>query len=754
MTPADRTPIGRELVLVGGGHAHVQVLRRLGMRPAPGVRVTLVSRELHTPYSGMLPGLVAGHYAFDDAHIDLAPLARFAGARLLHDEVIGLEPDRRRVICRGRPPIGYDVLSLDTGSAPVLATGVPAHAVPVKPVSSFHARWQALRERVLGGDEALSIGVVGGGAGGVELLMSARHRLLGELRAAGRDPARLRFVLVTAGSAVLSTHNRRVQARYRRVLEAAQVEVHTDSEVVAADASGLQLAGGGRLAVDEVLWVTNAAAPAWPAEAGLATDADGFVRVDACLQSVSHPGIFAAGDLAAVDPYPRPKSGVFAVRQGPPLTRNLRRALKGEPLVPFRPQRRFLSLIGTGDRRAVASRGPFAFEGHWVWAWKDWIDRRFVARFTDLPKMEEEADPDAPDAGAMRCGGCGAKVGASLLAGALAALRTDYGPDVLVGLDTPDDAAVVRTPPGSVSVQTVDAFRSFIDDPYRFGRIAATHALNDVFAMGATPHTALALVTLPLARESSMQSDLVHLLSGALEVFAAEGTALVGGHTGEGAELTLGFAVNGHAREDALVHKTGAQAGDALILTKPLGTGVLFAAAMQGRARSRWLAAALESMGHSSGPAARCLIAHGVHAMTDVTGFGLAGHLLEMLAGGTARATLSLDALPLLDGAAALSGAGIASTLLPQNLHAADTIEAHGAARAHGAWALCFDPQTAGGLLAAVPGERAGDCVAALREAGCARAAIVGHVTGGAGARPLRLVAGEAAGAAGHTPAG
>lgn len=737
----DDTPITRELVLVGGGHAHVQVLRRFGMRPEPGVRVTLISRELHTPYSGMLPGLVAGHYAFDDAHIDLSPLARFAGARLLHDEVVGLDLDARRVLCRERPPVPWDVLAIDTGSAPSLAAaGVPEHAVPVKPVSSFHARWQEVRCRVLASDTPLTVAVVGGGAGGVELIMSARHRLLGELGAAGRDPARLRFVLVTAGDDVLPTHNARVRGRYRRVLANAGVEVHLASEVVAADENGLTTRDGGRIAAEEVLWVTTAAAPAWPRESGLATDEAGFISVDACLQSVSHPGVFAAGDVAAVAPHPRPKSGVFAVRQGPPLTRNLRRALSGKALVPFTPQRQFLSLIGTGDRTAVASRGPFAFQGRWVWAWKDWIDRRFIARFTDLPSMDD-ARGDAADGEAMRCGGCGAKIGASLLDGALAALRPHYGPDVLVGLDAPDDAAVVRTPPGTVSVQTVDAFRSFLDDPFRFGRIAATHALGDVFAMGATPQSALALVTLPLARPASMQADLVQLMSGALEVFAAEGTALVGGHTGEGAELTLGFAINGYAEEDALVRKTGAAPGDVLLLTKPLGTGVLFAAAMQGRARSRWLEAALAAMSQSNGPAARCLLAHDVHAMTDVTGFGLAGHLLEMLAGGDIAAELSLAALPLLDGAAALTGQGVASTLLPENLRAGDAAEALPAVRAEPAYALCFDPQTSGGLLAAVPAPRAEACLAALRAAGCDSAAIVGRVTGATPGRALGIVA-------------
>jgi len=252
------------------------------------------------------------------------------------------------------------------------------------------------------------------------------------------------------------------------------------------------------------------------------------------LQTLSDPRVFAAGDVAAVQGHPRPKAGVFAVRQGPPLTRNLRRALRGEAPSPFRPQREFLSLVSTGDRYAVASRSRWSIEGRWVWRWKDRIDRVFMRKFSDLPTMGGEDSPvTEPGAIAkqppMHCAGCGSKVGGQVLRRALARLDLPQPDDVLVGLDSPDDAAVVRLPEGRVAVHTVDHFRALVGDPFVFGRVTAVHALGDLWAMGATPQSAMAIVTLAYATEAKMEEDLVQLLAGASEVFAESGTTLVGG---------------------------------------------------------------------------------------------------------------------------------------------------------------------------------------------------------------------------------
>ncbi len=749
-------PVVKDVVLVGAGHAHITVLRRFGMKPIPGVRLTLLTREVDTPYSGMLPGHVAGHYAADDILIDTGPLARFAGARLYQDEAVGLDLAGRRVLCRERPPLPWDILSIDIGSRPN-TLGVPGaaeHAMPVKPIDSFLARFEALRARVLAG-RSRHILQVGAGAGGVELLLAAEHRLRREVAAAGGDAAALRFTLVAAGEEVLGGFPRGFRARFRALLEARGIAVETGARAAAVEAGAVLLADGRRIAADEILWTTQAAPAGWLAGTGLALDPAGFLRVDAMLRATGRGDVFAAGDTIAFDPGPIPRSGVYAVRAGPVLADNIRAVLTGRALRPYRPQRDALYLVSTGTPHAVGTRNGLVFEGGWAWRWKDWIDRRFMRRFRDLPAMAEpDAGPVSPladkaalrdiSAIAMRCGGCGAKVGATVLSRALGALEPFPRPEVLVGLAAPDDAAVVDTGGPRLSVQTVDYFRAIVDDPWRFGMIAANHALGDIYAMGGEPQTALAIATIPYGLEAKVEAELSAMMEGANAVLRDAGCALVGGHTSEGAELSLGFAVNGLVARDAFLRKGGLRPGDALVLSKPIGTGTLLAAEMRGLARARWVQAAIRHMCATNRRAAGVLAAHGAGAATDVTGFGLLGHLVEMTRASEVDATLFLDRIPVLDGARESVARGVFSSLQPQNVRLRRAVRDLDRAQALPDYPLLFDPQTAGGLLAGVPAARAASCVAALRAAGYEAAAVIGQVLARSDAlEPILLLPGE-----------
>jgi selenide,water dikinase len=721
----------------------VGVLRMFGMRPMPGVRFTLVTRQVQTPYSGMLPGMIAGLYDHDQAHIDTGPLSRFAQSRLYHNEVIGLDLAAKQVICRDRPPVPYDILSINIGSTPSARQipGVAEHAIPVKPIDGFIERFEEARTRILKSKGRSRIGVVGGGAGGVELILSLHRRLTRDVAAAGFEPSGLTFALVTSSDELLPTFPARMRRRFAELLHNRGIHVVAGGKATEVRKDAVLVEGSGPIALDEVFWTTRAAPAVWLAETGLALDDEGFVRVTNTLQSVSHPDVFAAGDIASIDGHARPKSGVYAVRSGPPLAGNLRRMLEGRRLTRYKPQREALYLISTGERYALGARNGFAFEGAWMWTLKDFIDRRFMAKFNELPEMAAAGAPPVPaiadeaaikeiSAMAMRCGGCGAKVGATILTRALGAIEPVERDDVVVGLDAPDDAAVVDTGGKRLSVHTVDYFRAIVDDPYTFGKIAANHALGDIYAMGAEPQTALAIATVPYGIEAKVEADLTQMMAGANEILREAKCALVGGHTSEGAELSLGFAVNGLVDRDAALRKGGLRPGDALILTKPIGTGSLLAAHMRGKAKARWVMAAIAHMTQSNGAAARVLRAHGASAATDITGFGLLGHLVEMVKTANVDATLVLPRVPLLEGLRETMAAGIFSSLQPHNIRLRRAIRNLDAAAGHPLYPALFDPQTAGGLLASVPPGRAEACITALRDAGYQSAELVGFVEG------------------------
>ncbi len=747
--------IVKDLVLIGGGHSHVAVLKNFGMKPIPGVRLTLIARDVQTPYSGMLPGYVAGHYSFDEAHIDLRPLSQFASARLYHDTAIRIDTVNKQVICEGRPPVSYDLLSINIGSRPEINSvpGASEFTTPVKPINRFVDKWHQLLDRVLQQPGPHRIAVVGSGAAGVEILLAIQFRLQALLAQEQRQNEQLEFHLISKSAQIMPAFPAGVARRLERILEQRGVHVHRDAEAIKVVDLGLELSNGNKLELDEMLWVTGASAPAWLRESGLAVDADGFIQANDCLQSTSHDDIFAAGDIVHVVDHPRPKAGVFAVRQGKPLAENLRRALLNRRLKPFTPQKTLLALISSGDQYAIATKSNWHFEAALLWKWKDWIDRRWMQKYTELPSMPDEevsnldrrlADQDTLkeiSAIAMRCGGCGAKVGANVLSRAIADLKPAPRDDILIGLHEPDDAAVVEVPSGKVMVHTVDYFRSFIDDPFTFGQIAANHALSDVFAMGAEAQSALAIATVPFAIESKVEDTLRELMAGAMVVLNDANAALVGGHTSEGAELALGFAVNGIADREHILRKGGMREGDVLVLTKPLGTGTLFAADMQQKARGRWIEDALKSMVQSNRQAAEALYAHGATACTDVTGFGLLGHLVEMIKPSGVDVEIDLASLPLIDGALETVGMGILSSLQPANLRLRRAIANIEEAITSPLYPLVFDPQTSGGLLASLPANNIDACLNELIKLGYSQAAIVGRVKAqGTQLEPVRLI--------------
>lgn len=692
-------------MLAGGGHTHALLLRRWAMhrrqRPA-ATRISLVSRHSTLCYSGLVPAVVAGLSSAEACRIDLRRLCTLAEVAFLEAEILGLDPAARVLFVEGRPPLAFDRLSLDVGAITPAQPGEMA----VKPLEPL-LQWCA--------DPPPEPRLRGGGASAVEVALALRGR-------------GLRPHLLLRGEHLHLPSPAAHRLAERLLAEAAiPLHRHVGSEAPAD------------------LACTGSHAPPWLAAAGLPIDpATARVITEPTLQVRHHPHLFATGDCALIAAHPRPPSGVWAVRAAPALAANLRRSLEGRPLRSWRPQRWALQLLGDGglqgrQPRALALWGPFALgPAAWIWRWKHHLDQRFMESFTALQPM---ASAPTPAAAAMACRGCAAKLPARSLRAVLARLGTPDGPAVApASVDAP---LLRQLPSGEQLLQSVDGFPALVADPWLNGRLTTLHACSDLWASGADLQSVQVVVTLPLAAPALQQDLLLQTLAGVRSVLDPLGAPLLGGHTLEGrdgAGLALVLTVNGVAPATRHWAKGPLRPGDALLLSRPIGSGVLFAAAMAGSARPEWVDGALAQMQQCQASLVGLLAAHGCHACTDITGFGLLGHLGEMLGWdperqGPCEVVVDLDgaAIPAFPGAMELLGQGQASTLSPANAEALallpHTVRLGAPSQLRPTLeSLLIDPQTCGPLLAALPADRAAAALRDLHAAGFGQAALIGRV--------------------------
>ena len=725
------SPIEKTVVLVGAGNAHLVFVKRWMMRPMPGVAVTLVNEAAIVPYSAMVPAHIGGEYPLDEITIDLVRLCQSAKVRFVAERVTGVDPAGRRVLFAGRPPLVYDVLSLGLGSLPAQPDDAAAldASIILRPLGNLLRQIDALETRLAKNQRPFHLVVVGGGASGCELALAVQKRL-------GRHPG-FRVSLLQGGARLLPEFPASAAKVFEAAFQERRIDFRVDARVIGAGDGFVRLEDGKRVVCDAVIWATQAASHPLLGDSGLPVDAAGFLRVRDTLQSVANPEVFGTGDCITFESQPKlPKNGVYAVREGAVLFDNVAAFLREKPLRPFKPQPRYLTLLNTADGRALLRYGPLILTGRWARRFKERIDRAWMQKMTYFaPMVRGEAEASAS---LMRCGGCGSKISGDVLSAVLKRLDLPDDPRVLLGVKGGEDAAVHRVrpelfgtdPEHLLEVQTVDYFKAFLDDPYLFGRIAALNAVSDLYAMNARPFSALAIATVPNARGPIQEAQLYELLSGAVHTFRQIGVVLTGGHTTEGSDLALGFAVTGFAEEGRLFQKSKLKIGDRLILTKPLGSGAILAAWMRGECRAAWFTPLIAGMLLSNGPASAIFRDAGVAACTDVTGFGLAGHLLEMLDASRVSAQIITKAVRLYPGFNEVVSRGVVSSLHADNARAACRVQGI-------APAWLFDPQTSGGLLGAVPAEAVARMLEALHHAGCPDAVEIGEIVPVVGEAPV-----------------
>ena len=704
----------------------MHIVRMWRMNPPPDARLTLISPFSRATYSGMLPGTLAGLYQPEEMEIDLWRFLGDSGVQLIVDSATGLDAVAQQVTFANRPPIRFDIASIGIGSVPArrdlwaAAEGV----LSIKPMATFLPRLRARLDDVSNVGRPLEVAVIGAGAAGTEIAMCVNVYLKSH-----NHPAHV--TLLDRGTQLLKGYSPKAVALVEQEFKRRDIATRFETEVEDYTAGKIKLADGSTFGADIVIWAASAAAPPELDGFQLTKSDDGFLAVRQTLQSVDNCPVFVVGDTATLVDQPVRKSGVYAVREGPVLWENIQRRLAGRQLMSYDPQKGFLSLLATGDGRAIADYKGTGFAGRWVWKWKDHIDRKFMRMYQDYrPTMVSTADT-ASNTNAnelMRCRGCGGKVGASVLDRALRRLDLKPSKYSRQGLDQPDDAALLDPSQAVADVVTVDFFQAFLDDPYLVGRVAMLNALSDIWAMGAKPIGALAIAVLPHGPATKQAELLYQMLAGAVRELDEADACLLGGHTTEGSELTIGFNALGSLNGAEPLAKSGLSIGDQLILTKPLGTGTLLVGHAHHRCRAEWMDAMIQSMLVSNQNACRIAIDQQATAMTDVTGFGFAGHLLEMLEASQLSAKIQLNGIPTLEGFIDLAQQGMASTLAPSNREVESRIRCSIELSKNSKYGALFDPQTSGGLLIAAKPESASRLLADIRANGCRDAAIVGEV--------------------------
>lgn len=708
----------KRIVLLGIGHTNAHVLRHWAMKPIQDTELVCISDHLTATYSGMLPAVLAQQRPETAMTIDLVRLCAASSARLLTSPVTGINTESRTIFFDDRPSLEYDFLSIGVGSETksIESASSENHSIPIKPMQTFTHR---LRYKIDGLQNKkkpkndLNLVVVGGGIASIEIVLCIRPFI------ETLTDTSLKISIVTASQCIAAELPRNARDMIQGVLAERDIEIIANARVVKQTEELIELDNGSVIPADLTVTSTGASAPKLLEKLDLPKTEHGFLSTHKNLQSTGSSHIFAVGDCGSLIGDSVPKSGVYAVRQGPVLWENLNRSIKNQNLVDFTPQKKNLKLINLGDGRAIAHRGRIAMSGHWAMRWKHRIDDRFISMFSPNAKpMSHLTESTSLD---EQCRGCGCKLDSDSLNGALKQLNPNRNQEF-------QDAVVIQDDGQWQTSASIDFFTAPFPDAYLSGRIAALHSLSDLVASGAMPRAALSTLVLSDGPQAKQQEQFRDITAGINQELKSFGIEITGGHTIVGPRTEIGLTVLGKRRSGVDIGKHRLNVGEKLFLTKPLGTGILMAANMRGQCSSEHYHSLLETMLTPLHPWLSLIQQLNLTAVTDVTGFGLAGHLLEMLNSSNQCATINFAAIPILPGISELLAEGIESTLAPGNRKQQRFISIEPTIKADAGLPILFDPQTCGGLLFSIATERIKDLHQATETLGLSSPIEIGSV--------------------------
>ena len=702
MIQIEEIPITNDLVLIGGGHSHLSVLMKLSKRPINGNRITLITNEIDTPYSGMIPGYIEGIYSWRDSHIDLYRLCLKLNVRFIHAEVERVSAYEKEIYFKDRPKIKFDVLSINTGiqSNNREIKGAAKYCLPVKPISKLANNFLNKITNFK------SIAFIGGGAGSVELALAIKKRFLN----INQD---IKITIITGKRGLLSTFPQKTKLTSLKTLEKFKIDIIEYKRVLEVKPKQIILSDKSMLKIDKAILSTNSMTPKWLAKSDILLTKDNYILVNKSFQT-NYKYVFASGDVIDFNNQNLKKAGVFAVRSGKPLAINIKQFILGKKLVEYKFNKNYLALIGTSKRSAIATKYNLTFNSRFFFYLKKYIDQNFIKKFSDFKirkKFTLEAlktdvlnifvkhkEKITDENDIMQCKGCAAKV-------PLNALKQALPKDIV---STSEDAVSV---PGQPELyQTVDMISSIITDPFLLGKIAANHSISDMVSVNSKITSAMMILQLPLSKTEINSRDLEQVLLGANEIFKTIDCPLIGGHTmiGKDKDPIIGFSILGQKQKKIKIMKNRRKikTKDLLILTEKIGSGLIFAGINNYLIDSYFQTDVIKQMIKGNLNFGKISNHLNILSMTDITGFGLANHLLNLIKRDNSKTGLTIypNKIPLFEGVNECLNKDIKSSLFKSNYDIAqkDMIYKRDKSKLDN---ILYDPQTVGGIAFIIPQE-------------------------------------------------